>query len=704
MKRVCFFIFSHVFLLFTAAGGHSGQFQASAQLDVTISYDGYSPQVVTIPVNSSVTWTNVEGVHTTTSRHGFWNSGVLLEGEDYSYEFNSVGLYPYYCTISQWLLGTIKVVHTLATIEIYTDNTVYSSGDIMTVGLNLENRGNEVEVGIYIWVEFSDGVKYWVLQKPSVVLPDNFTYSNPVWLSITLPPIKRGNYHWRALLMKVPQNDPLDEDSEAWSFGRVLQTDWSEGPGEPGPVHDWSKRFDNWENSAWRAIEGQLSLSSIPRLPPPQVTVTDDAGKPNSVGVGDLNGDGQDDILSTDPVYDLWNNRGAVYWWQLLENGTWMRNTVDRDFYGAHHISTSDVDSDGDTDVVAAAFYGDGPELGRNGKYAWFENLDDAGDIWVQHDLDLKFQNANEAHAADIDGDGDLDVVGANAEDTGPSNFTWWENLDGDGSSWTKRAIPGQFWDSGYLDIGDIDNDGDLDLLGSGYNTSQVGWWENIDGKGKLWQSWYVAVVSHGRGAELRDMEGDGDLDALIWSDSQVQWIENTDGNGIIWSPRSIVSGIELPWAVSGDVDNNGKPDVIVSNEDSYSPSGEQLLWFDISKFVTTGELTSSILDGGLNPHWGSMTWSADIPAGTSLDVYVRVSNEPTDMGNFVQVPNSGYKLGLIINPDASFLQYKGVLQSEDPEYSPVLHEINVAMGESSTVADLPESFDIESRQRGDFY
>ena len=48
-------------------------------------------------------------------------------------------------------------------------------------------------------------------------------------------------------------------------------------------------------------------------------------------------------------------------------------------------------------DVIAAAYYGDGPELGRNGKFAWFENDDGVGGAWGKQVLGDLFWGAGEA-------------------------------------------------------------------------------------------------------------------------------------------------------------------------------------------------------------------------------------------------------------------------------------------------------------------
>ena len=73
---------------------------------------------------------------------------------------------------------------------------------------------------------------------------------------------------------------------------------------------------------------------------------------------------------------------------------------------------------------------------------------------------------------ADIDGDGDNDILRASFEN--PTSVAWWENTDGTGTSWCMHALEGtQNASSAYP--ADFDLDGDTDILSNGLNATT--WW-----------------------------------------------------------------------------------------------------------------------------------------------------------------------------------------------------------------------------------
>ena len=71
----------------------------------------------------------------------------------------------------------------------------------------------------------------------------------------------------------------------------------------------------------------------------------------------------------------------------------------------AHSVFAADVDGDGDLDVLSASFLDD--------KIAWYENADGAGSFGAQQVISTAAVVATSVFAADVDGDGDLDVLSA---------------------------------------------------------------------------------------------------------------------------------------------------------------------------------------------------------------------------------------------------------------------------------------------------
>jgi hypothetical protein len=218
-----------------------------------------------------------------------------------------------------------------------------------------------------------------------------------------------------------------------------VQEDWSGGSGEPGPVTSWENRFDASAGVAWRSIPGQVALSSVPVDSPTRTVIVGDAGEPASVAAGDIDGDGRHEVIVTDPVYSL-NGPGAIRWWDSDDAVRWTQHTVDDDFYGAYYAVPADVDLDGDLDVIGAAYYGivDPPApngLPINGRFAWFENLNGDASLWQQHLVGELFWGAIHIAAADLDGDGDADLLGASQLTDGvyeqDADIVWFENVGG---------------------------------------------------------------------------------------------------------------------------------------------------------------------------------------------------------------------------------------------------------------------------------
>jgi len=83
---------------------------SAATAAVKIDNFVFGPQTLTVPVGTTVTWTNNDDIpHTSVSTEGVFKSKVLDTDEKFSYTFTKAGTYPYYCTIHPKMTGRVVV-------------------------------------------------------------------------------------------------------------------------------------------------------------------------------------------------------------------------------------------------------------------------------------------------------------------------------------------------------------------------------------------------------------------------------------------------------------------------------------------------------------------------------------------------------------------------------------------------------------------
>ena len=98
-------------LLFAGSSRVAASDQPSAA-NVAVKIDNFvfGPQAITVPVGTTVTWTNSEDIpHTAVSTDGVFKSKVMDTDEKFSYTFTKVGTYSYYCSVHPKMTGQVVV-------------------------------------------------------------------------------------------------------------------------------------------------------------------------------------------------------------------------------------------------------------------------------------------------------------------------------------------------------------------------------------------------------------------------------------------------------------------------------------------------------------------------------------------------------------------------------------------------------------------
>jgi hypothetical protein len=217
-------------------------------------------------------------------------------------------------------------------------------------------------------------------------------------------------------------------------------------------------------------------------------------------------------------------------------------------------VFAADIDGDGNIDAVSGA--------SGAGSVRWHENSLGDGSLWITHPVSVSSLSARSVHAADFDGDGDIDVL-SGAEDTGA--ITWYRNVAGDGSAWGQQVIA---VNQRTLSVhtADVDGDGDTDVLSASSDDDKVAWFENLEGNATTWLEHVVTQIADGaHSARTTDVDGDGDLDIISASfqDRTVSWHKNLSPDGTLWKEFRInVFFAGFTAVESADIDLDGDPDV----------------------------------------------------------------------------------------------------------------------------------------------
>lgn len=247
----------------------------------------------------------------------------------------------------------------------------------------------------------------------------------------------------------------------------------------------------------------------------------------------DLDDDGDIDVLTS--------GLDGIIWFENDGSSNFTLRLIDSDTYGI--IKITDLDGDGDLDFIL------GDEFSQ--EIRWYEN--DGNENFSPTTIDSPGNPIVAIWPVDMNGDGLMDVMYAIdfnvvfiLYNDGLQNFT----LDGFGTGWTD--VPA----ARHANAADLDGDGDVDIVytsDSGYETV---WFRN-EGGGNFTDI-DISGPSDGN-AIIEDLDGDGDMDILMGGTNI--WYENDGSENFTDHPIPTTGDVFV-----ADMDNDGDVDIVTSN------------------------------------------------------------------------------------------------------------------------------------------
>jgi hypothetical protein len=363
-------------------------------------------------------------------------------------------------------------------------------------------------------------------------------------------------------------------------------------------------------------VMGKLNIVDLDKNGQPDVLVTDITGNkvswcavdgdhwretplgevtaPATAIAADLFGTGRPDVVvaSLGTIKPTEDPVGGVYMFSKDAHGQYTRRTLVDHAPRVADVHAADLDGDGDLDLVVAE-YG----MYKTGGVVWLEQTSDKR--FASHLL-YPMHGVGFALVGDINGDKRPDIVALVSQES--ERVVALINTPGPGGvTFEPRVLyqgPHPAFGSAWIDLVDLDGDGDLDVLYSNgdsldLNTEPkpyhgVQWLEN---QGDLKFVYHDIARFYGAyGVAAADLDGDGDLDIVVtsmdnfWNDPSAQsviWLEN-DGKQQ-FTPHPLASAPISQVAVAiADLTGDGKPDLLTSSMyvlPPYTRVGRLTLW-----------------------------------------------------------------------------------------------------------------------------
>jgi hypothetical protein len=282
-----------------------------------------------------------------------------------------------------------------------------------------------------------------------------------------------------------------------------------------------------------------------------------------SVFAADMDRDGDMDVLSIADAEVVWHENNGAF------PPTFVAHPIANNLDGGRWVYAADLDRDDDMDVVAASKV--------NSRIYWYQNQGGTPPTFTGYLVSDRAQGPRAVLAADLDSDGDMDLYSASDDD---NMISWYENTRQPNQRFIRRKVTDKARYARSAHAADLDNDGDLDLMSASQHDDKVAWYENQGGAPLRFETHVIATNADGvQHIHADDLDHDGDVDIVTASeyDNSIRWYENLRSAPPGFAEHFVTQSAPAVHAIyTGDADGDGDVDVIAAIEASHT-----IAWFE---------------------------------------------------------------------------------------------------------------------------
>jgi hypothetical protein len=303
----------------------------------------------------------------------------------------------------------------------------------------------------------------------------------------------------------------------------------------------------------WNQYANKLFIADIPSNPKdgklwPYNEIWSSNSRAEGLAICDVDGDGKTEII------------GGGRWFKHNSETYYTAYLID-DSQKESRIAAGDLKIGGLPEVVMVP--GDGV-----GRLKWYECTGDPTEpsCWEGHELlGFDVDHGHSLDVVDINGDGKLDIFVGEMRLDGENNDAKMWIFWGDGNGNFREEIVATGYGNHESRVGDLDGDGDIDILGKPYNwnTPRLDIWVNdnaADLSLDLWERHIIDINKPWRSVFITsaDMDNDGYIDIITggW------WYKNPGIQGTNWTSHTIGQTLNN-MATVYDFDGDGDIDVL---------------------------------------------------------------------------------------------------------------------------------------------